>query len=250
MPERRMVLVLMALSLGLCDAKNIFGLEYKDEISVKKLNRRLIEAEFNPNATEVARLLAITKVKNSLPQGSGGNTIHELLKLAERSDEEPMEICKAYHFDEFRRICGSLSGPNGNARLLNYCNHCYKVQFEFCAHEIGSLFTYVVQNFYPISKLITISREISQYIVSDGEEEATEEKNISEFMSEVANPGLIGEICVRLLKTVKKALLFFDAQDKETSKFLAWVEKTESNEPSQVDVIYNRCAIIDKLASK
>lgn len=235
---RIIVLFLMvaALSFGLCDGVNIFGYEYKDEISLGQLKRHLAEEQCNLDAKTVAWLLAITERKNFIFHGSEGNSIEELLFVAERPDHNRVAVCDAYYFDKFENICQSLSGPTGNVHLLNYCNHCYKIQFEFCAKERPAILRYVVENFHPLSESAETSRQIAKNIASDGEGKAPAD--------------LVIENCARLLKTVKEALLFFDKDDEETSKFLTEVESTELDSPFKADAIYRRCLIINKLSTK
>lgn len=250
---KRIALVFMVavITSGLCDAMYIFDYEWKDEISLEKLNRHLTEERFHSDATEVARLLAITRNKRaSYPQGSGGNSVYDLLILAKRSDKHLIEMCDAKHFGKFKKTCDSLSGPTGNARLLNYCNHCYWAHFEFCADERLVLFSNVVKNFEPITRLSTISRQISQYIVTDGEEDEPEENNISKFMRKLANRDSVTKNCADLVDTVKKTLLFFDEHDEETTKFLDEMEKGEYTHSRSIGMIYKRCAIITRLATK
>lgn len=242
-----LVSLVAALSFGLCDAKDIFGFRWKDQISLEKLNQHLTQEQFNPDATEVARLLASTKDKQCKPEGSGGHTVYELLGLALQPDDEPVADCDARHFDYIKKVCETLASPTGNSRLLNYCNHCYQAQFEFCGENLARIFNYVMMRFYRRSELIKMSQQISEFTVSDGKEEKPEKENISSLMSQLNDRGLVTKICTELLEAVKENLLFFDKDDEKTSKLLAGVEKTKSKDPRTTHAIYRRCAIINKL---
>lgn len=246
-----LLLMVVALSLGLCDAKNIFEVEYKDDISVLELEKRLTEEGPDLDATEVAGLLAITKDKEfNKKVVFGGVRFETLLHLAERSDREPAKNCYSNYFNYITKICGKLSGPTGNIRLLDYCIHCYRLQFDFCANEPGGLFNSVMNKFGWISQLADISESITEWIVSNDKKRDSDEKNISGFMSQLANRYFAIETCAMLLKFVKEEGLFFDKHDEKTTRLLAEVEKTKSDEPRTTHVIYKRCAIINRLFTK
>lgn len=247
--EKRIVLGLMVatLSFSLCDALvDIFGHTYRDKISAEELNRRLTEGQFDPDATETAQLLADARNKYGKPEGSGDYTVHDLLYLATRPYPRPLKVCDANHFDHFKKVCKTLSGPTGNIRLLNYCIHCRDAHFEFCANQPEGLFNLEMEKFEPTTGLAEISEQISEYIDRHGGDDS-EEDNIAYFMRKLANRNLITRNCAEMLKTVKRALLLFDEKDERTSKFLAEVQKTGSDLPQTFRVIYKRCAIISKL---
>lgn len=235
MDTKLVVVVVVAFSIGVCQAApNLFDLKYMNIVSLAKLQRHLTD-KFAPNATDVARLLAWSRDKNSVPYNR--LQINQLLKLAEFDFRYPLSNCAGYKFKAYNEIIDRVSA---NTNLRDFAQFCHDWQYEQCKKmaRLGDdrLFKYRVERMRYHDELVKFAEGIAIYIVGDGEETDPEEKSVANYLRTIdaSQRQEFRRACAELDEVIRQDLHLFD---EEAPKH--WEPALEEN-----SLLQTRCQIV------
>lgn len=232
------IVVLVALFNELCFATiNIFDRSYEDRIVFAKLKRRLIDSKNQP-PEEIHRILAHSRDKNR--EVVPGFTIERLLWPAEVDLRTPRD-CYRERAEETKKMCHELK--RANHWLSEYCKYCHDTLINHCkTFDSQKLFEHAIKG-YP--KAISFSKQLSDYIYDEGEEDDPLEKSIVDFMMHKLNDKQRKQFvaaCQGIQSEVLTNICYFDEGAKRTK------EQLRNNNP-ELCALKKRCKHVVKMHS-
>lgn len=210
--------LLAAALIELCTATkdNIFNLEYENRIVPAKLRRRLFSGNYKLDIPEVARLLAKSQDKTMVI--FEGVTIEQLLRVAE-VDLHSARDCLRDRLEESKAICKRVGS---HRELREYCTHCVDRHFNHCVALGGDqLFEQAIQAYKEVA--LNYSRQISDYIYNEGEEEDPETMSVRDFLEKKLDAGKRQEFkraCVGIEEEIRTNVSYFDEDARRTEAYL------------------------------